>query len=188
LAHVLIQTWVPDDQLTRGPAGEYAAERIGWEILVDAGLKPHTDVFVSPERHNQLAWLPIIARIIDEMRSTPWRPGDDDTPHLRARSRLFRAGWTLCRSEAYRRGQHDAGLEALDNVGIPGPLRQELNRVFRSLATCPFPAVITRESMHEFFLNNTPAIMAGQLNFALEGLASVVDAVRPGASRDRQAA
>jgi hypothetical protein len=30
--------------------------------------------------------------------------------------------------------------------------------------------------------------MAGQLNFALEGLASVVDAVRPGASRDRQAA
>ncbi|HSK48169.1 MAG TPA: hypothetical protein VLA05_09235 [Coriobacteriia bacterium] len=187
LGHVLINTWTRDSELTRGPAGEYAAERIGWQILRDAGLQPHTDVFVSPERYNQLAWLPVLARIIDELRSSPWRPGDDDTPHLRAQSRLFRAGWTLCRAEAYRRGQHDAGVEVPDEANIPDRLGQELDRVFASLEVNPFPAAITPQSMHGFLSQNTPAIMARQLDFVID-LPAVVDAVSADESEGRQAA
>lgn len=177
VAHELINTWTRDSELTRGLAGEYAAERIGWQVLRDAGLQPHTDVFVSPERYNQLAWLPVLARIIDELRSSPWRPGDHDTPHLRAQSRLFRAGWTLCRAEAYRRGQHDAGVEVLDEVAIPDRLRHELDRVFASLEADPFPVAITGESTHEFLSRNTPATLARARRFILEHLAGVVDTV-----------
>lgn len=178
LGHVLINTWVDDRDLCRGFAGEYAAERIGWDILRGAGLEPNVDVFVSPERENQRAWLPVLVRIFDQIDASPWRAGDEDTPHLRAQSRRFRAGFTLCRSEAYRRGQHDAGVEVINEADVPEPLRRELDRVFASLSVSPFPVVVSPESLLEFLSRNTSTVMDSERDFVLEHLPGVVDEVR----------
>jgi hypothetical protein len=167
LGHVLVNQCVVQGSPDGGLASEYAAERIGWEIALAAGLRPHVDVFAGAEREDQRAWLRPLVAIVGRLRAaSPEESGHlDDGPYGRDLRWLFKAAGNMARAEAYRRGQADAGV-TVEEPRLPDSLDTALETLCAPITEHPLPPLADASDLREFL-----EATAGPLNERLADLA-----------------
>jgi hypothetical protein len=165
LGHVLLDEVDPGSR--KWLAGEYAAERIGWEIVRAAGLRPHDNVFVSSDREDQRRWLRPLVAVVNALRSASAeeRRHPDDGRYGRDLGRLITAATSLARAEAYRRGQADAGI-AVDEPVMPHGLAAALDDLFAPISEHPLPASADAQDLREFLDSTVTALFDRHADFA----------------------
>lgn len=130
LAHLFVNQATAGERIS-GLAGEYAAERIGWEIALAAGLGLGLDISLEAYRKTHRAWLRPLVRISAQLRSSP--PGyrsAEDLRYVRNLRWLQAAAKQITGAEAYRRGQADAGIKPAPEPAIPAVLEAALDELF----------------------------------------------------------
>lgn len=155
MGHVLIGQILGADD-ARGLVGEYVAERIGWEIVLRAGLLPGHEVAIPNPRIGQDRWLKELVEIVERLSRIPASERDPlarvSAPVEGLWRRRFIACYTLARSEAYA-----LAVEHALGVNLPGPtlppaLKSALNDTVAGLIESPLPEQADADVLDEYLV------------------------------------
>jgi hypothetical protein len=164
LAHLFVAQASAGERVSGGSLpGEYAAERVGWEIALAAGLRPDKSVSIEAYRKIHRAWLRPLARIALGARQGRTR----DLRWLDA------AAGQIVHAEAYRRGQAGAGVVAFDDPPIPAALEAALDEFFGPIRAWALPALANGQRWQAFMAAMGPQMSSHDGHIGSRSLAAL---------------
>lgn len=184
LAHVFINQLAGDQLPGRGLIGEYAAERMSWQIARDSGLRPGRDVSVEVYRKTHRAWLRPLVMIADRIGTDPVPGRPEMGPRYTRDLKWLHAGAAqIANAEAYRLGQIDGGIKLRNprrhfEPLIPAALDAALAELFAPLTAADLPPDADGQAWRAFLRLVGPRLVRRGANIGSLSLLSLIEADR----------
>jgi hypothetical protein len=151
LAHVLCAGLLENGESSAGPTGEYAAEHLAWEMLLEVNALPNQEAEVRQMADGNFIWLRWLVNHVKRIEAGTFSP--------RARWTLGQAPKLVVSARAYDLGREHAGVLApVSEQALPAVFAEAIEAVVGPLKDSPLPDHASAEQL-SLFLNKTGALV-----------------------------